>query len=99
MAIVLLVMVVVRAVFALDYSSKMSQVLDRIEMIDYSNAVCISPDLTKPKKLPFINLGQDETFAEWALPYMLVYGKHIAIYGSSDSYADMCPRDEVIEVK
>jgi len=72
----LLAMVIIKADFALEYRAQMAEVLTAIEGAP-GEVVYISPEIAKPKKLPFINLGQDETFAEWALPYMTVYGKDV----------------------
>lgn len=69
-------MVVVRMDFALEYRGQMGQVFKMIEESP-EETVCLSPEIAKPKKLPLINLGQDETFGEWALPYMTVYGKKV----------------------
>lgn len=76
MITVVFIMVVIKAKFALDYRVEMGGVLTAIEKSE-AETVCISPLIAKPKKLPFINLGQDETFAEWALPKMRVYGKEV----------------------
>lgn len=76
MIIVLFIMVVIKAWFARDYRMAMAEVFTMIEKTE-GETVCLSPEFTKPKKLPFVNLGQDETFAEWALPYLKVYGKEI----------------------
>lgn len=77
MAIVITVMIVIKTGFALDYRGQMAKVFQLIESNDYSLEVCISPEIAKPKKLPFVNLGQDETFADWALPKMMVYGHKV----------------------
>lgn len=78
MAILMVAMVIIKADFALEYRAQMAQVLTAIEAAP-DEVVCISPEIARPKKLPFINLGQDETFAEWALPYMTVYGKEVRV--------------------
>lgn len=76
MVVLMVAMIIIKASFAREYRIEMAQVFIMIEKSEDS-VVCVSPELAKPKKLPFINLGQDETFAEWALPYMTVYGKEI----------------------
>jgi len=76
MSVIMLAMVIIKADFALEYRAQMAEVLTAIEGAP-GEVVYISPEIAKPKKLPFINLGQDETFAEWALPYMTVYGKDV----------------------
>ena len=76
MIVLVAIMVIVKAKFALDYRVTVRQILTIIEKSPES-AVCISSEIAKPKKLPFVNLGQDETFAEWALPYMTVYGHQV----------------------
>lgn len=76
MGIVILAIVIIKADFALEYRVAAGQTLTVIEKAE-DETVCISPEIAKPKKLPFINLGQDETFAEWALPYLTIYGKKV----------------------
>lgn len=78
MAVLMVAMVIIKADFALEYRAQMAQVLTAIEAAP-DEVVCISPEIARPKKLPFINLGQDETFAEWALLYMTVYGKEVRV--------------------
>lgn len=78
MAVLMVAMVIIKADFALEYRAQMAQVLTAIEAAP-DEVVCISPEIARPKKLPFINLGQDETFAEWALSYMTVYGKEVRV--------------------
>ncbi len=76
MTILIVAMIIIKTDFALEYRVAARQTLTMIEK-SQDKVVCISPEITKPKKLPFINLGQDETFAKWALPYMTVYGKEV----------------------
>lgn len=76
MAVMMLAMVIIKADFALEYRVAAGQTLTVIEKAE-DEVVCISPEIAKPKKLPFINLGQDETFAGWALPYLTIYGKRV----------------------
>lgn len=76
MSVIMLAMVIIKGDFALEYRAQMAQTFGVVKEAQ-GEVVCISPEIAKPKKLPFINLGQDETFAEWALPYMTVYGKEV----------------------
>lgn len=76
LAILMIAMVIIKADFALEYRVVAGQTLTMIEK-SQDEIVCISPEIAKPKKLPFVNLGQDETFAEWALPHLKVYGKDV----------------------
>lgn len=76
MTVIMGAMVVVKAEFALDYRAQMAPVLRTIKESS-DEIVCISPELAKPKKLPFVNLGQDEIFMDWALPKMTVYEKKV----------------------
>lgn len=76
MGMIMLAVVIIKVDFALEYRVVAGQTLTLIEKAE-GETVCISPEIAKPKKLPVINLGQDETFAEWALPYMTVYGKKV----------------------
>ena len=77
LAVGLMVLIVVfKAEFAIEYRGPMRQAFETIrESTD--ETVCLSPEIAKPKKLPFVNLGQDETFGEWALPHMTVYRKKV----------------------
>lgn len=76
MSVIMLAMVIIKGDFALEYRAQTAEVLTAIEGAP-GEVVYISLEIAKPKKLPFISLGQDETFAEWALPYMTVYGKEV----------------------
>lgn len=76
MGIMMLALVIIKVDFALEYRVVAKQTLTMIEQAE-GETVCISSEMARPKKLPVINLGQDETFAEWALPYMTVYGKKV----------------------
>lgn len=78
MAVLIVAMVIIKTDFALEYRVATGQTLTIIEKSP-DEVACINSEVTKPKKMPFINLGQDETFAEWALPYMTVYGKEVRI--------------------
>lgn len=78
MIVVMLAMVIIKADFALEYRAEMAEILAEIETAPME-VVCISTEIAKPRHLPIVNLGQDETFAEWALPYMTVYGKEVKI--------------------
>lgn len=78
MTVVMLAMVIIKADFALEYRGAVAEVLAEIETAP-TEVVCIRPEIAKPRHLPIVNLGQDETFAEWALPYMTVYGKEVKI--------------------
>ncbi len=78
MIIVMLAMVIVKADFALEYRAEMAEVLATIEETP-TEVVCISSNIAKPRHLPIVNLGQDEILAEWALPYLTVYGKEVRI--------------------
>ncbi len=74
--ILMLGLVGVKATFALAYRAEMAEIFEMIDNSDGS-VVCLSREIPKPKSLPLVNLGQDETFAEWALPYLEVKGKKI----------------------
>lgn len=76
MVAVMGVMIVMKAEFALDYRAEMAPVFETIKKSP-EEAVCINPDLAQSRHLPFVNLGQDETFADWSLPRMTVYGKRV----------------------
>lgn len=78
MAVLMVTMVIIKADFALEYRVAAGQTLTLIEKSPDA-VVCISPEITRPRHLPLVNLGQDETFAEWALPYMTVYGKEVRV--------------------
>ncbi len=78
MIIVMLAMVIIKADFALEYRAEITEVLTMIEEAP-TEVVCISPNIAKPQHLPIVNLGQDETLAEWALPYLTMYGKEVRI--------------------
>ncbi len=78
MSIVMLAMIGVRGYFALEYRPRIGQALSEVERAE-GEVACVNPAQLRPKKLPLVSLSQDETFAEWALPYMTVYGKRVEV--------------------
>lgn len=78
MSIVMLAMIGVRGYFALEYRPRIGQALSEVERAE-GEVACVNPAQLRPKKLPLVFFSQDETFAEWALPYMTVYGKKVVV--------------------
>ncbi|MBQ3347985.1 GtrA family protein [Candidatus Saccharibacteria bacterium] len=67
--------VIIHTIFLLKYRSEMSLVLDQIKN-STKTTLCISPDSTRPTRIPVLDLAEANMLVDWGYPEP-IYGKEI----------------------
>ncbi len=75
-ATLMVMIIIIRATFAIQYLQKVSPVLDSIKNSN-EQTICVSPETAKSYNLPYIYLGQEDFLVDWAMPQE-VYGKTVS---------------------
>ena len=70
-----LVVVITHAILIIKYHSEMAEVLDKINSSE-ELTICISPEDTKPTRIPLLDLSQANMIVDWGQPEP-IYGKQI----------------------
>lgn len=71
----MLIILITRTTFAINYLHQVSPVLDRIKNSE-ENTICVTPEEVKSYNLPYIYLGQEDFLVDWAMP-QTVYNKTV----------------------